>query len=177
MTTRYMKTTGIPLYKHGDDTYCKMIDVLNLIHHEYFETQDEKIRDILDRMEMRLCKNDFLLPDVEKPMPIGAEQKPRQMPGRYAVGKEENGKWTFYMGSCENSNALFTQQPCKAFLYKTYRDASACADFLDEDGEWLVLDWSENLSEEQRWQRDLFMPFPYDADEGNIDSIPVLISH
>ena len=66
---------------------------------------------------------------------------------------------------------MFSDRPCMAKRYVNYRDARACADFLD--GEWDVLDMYANMSEEERWVRELRMPFPYDADEGNENAIPV----
>ena len=164
MTTTYIKTTGIPLFKFDDTTYCRMIDVMKLIHHEHMETDSKEFHNILDRMEMRVAKNDFLSKTDKV--------QNKTMPPRYAVGRERNGKWEFFVKS-ENGKANFSDRPCMAKLYKTYRDASACADFLD--GEWDVLDWEDNMSEEERWLRELNMPMPFDADDGNENAIPVQI--
>ena len=169
MTTKYMETTGIPLYRVNGDTFCKMIDVVKLIHHEFFETDNKEVKDILDRMEMRLTKNDFLLASAKKPQIL---QK-KEFPKRYAVGfYDKEGKWHFYVDTIEGQT-IYSTKPCKAKLYETYRSASAVADFVDEDAS--VLDWEANMSEEDRWQRELNMPFPYDADDGNEESIPVEI--
>ena len=91
----------------------------------------------------------------------------------YAVGKEKDGHWTFYSDS-KDDKVYFTDRPCKAKLYTTYRDASACADFIDGDG-WDVIDFYDSMTEEERWQRELYLPFPYDADEGFENSIPVTV--
>ena len=167
MTTKYMNTTGILLYKIEGETYCKMIDVIKLIHHEYYETDNKEIHDMLDRMEMRVAKNDFILPTAEKPQKIYEKKFPK----RYAVGfYDKEGKWHFYV-TTNNEKAIYSEKPCEAKMYETYRDASACADFLDEDAD--VLDFEANMPEEDRWLRELNMPMPYDADEGNEKSIPV----
>ena len=42
MTTKFIETQGIELTKINGESYCKMIDVLKLIHHEYFETEDKE---------------------------------------------------------------------------------------------------------------------------------------
>ena len=169
MTTRYMNTTGIPLYKNDGTTYCKMIDVVKLIQHEMSETEDKRILDLLDRMEMRVCRNDFILPGIKKPEALPSND----VPGRYAVGYyDKAGVWHFYMKSV-NGKAIYSTKPCLAKLFVNCREASACADFVDEDAS--VLDWEANMSEEDRWKRELRMPFPYDADEGLENTIPVQI--
>ena len=169
MTTTFMKTTGIPLYKYEGEVYCKMIDVIKLIHHEFYENEDKSIRRILDRMEMRIAKNDFLLKDAEKPTVL----QNKTVPGRYAVGYcDENNTWHFY-SKTENDQTIFSVRPCEAKLYVNCRDAFACADFLEEKAD--VLDFEANMSEEDRWLRELRIPFPYDADEGNEKAIPVEI--
>ena len=176
MTTKFIDTTAIDLYKIGDERYVKMIDVLKMIHHEFFETKNKEFRNILDRMEMRLTKNDFAMPKAKKPIEINAEPpKEEQLdyPGRYAVGREINGEWVFYSDT-KDGDVTISKRPCKAKLYKTYRDARAVADFID-DNEWDVLDWFDNMTEEERWVRELRIPFPYDADEGLENSIPVQI--
>ena len=167
MTTKYLNTTGVMLYKIEGETYCKMMDIVKMIQHEISETNDKNVKDILDRMEMRLTKNDFLLKDAIKPQVI----RKKSFPGRYAVGYyDTEGTYHFYKGTVNNED-IFTTKPCKAKLFTTYRDASACSDFLDEDT--MVLDWEANMTEEERWQRELNMPFPYDADEGFEHSVPV----
>ena len=169
MTTTYIETKGLPLYKVNGEVYCKMIDVIKLIHHEYFETENKDFQKILDRMEMRVAKNDFILKDAIKPTVI----QEKKSHGRYAVGYYDNiGDWHFFQNMYKD-HAIYTTKPCRAKLYEAYRDASACADFLDEDVS--VLDFEENMSEEDRWQRELEMPMPYDWDEGNYESIPVQI--
>jgi hypothetical protein len=163
MTTRYLTTNPIELTKIEDTDYCKMIDVVKLIHHEYFETDNEEFRKILDRMEARVCKNAFL--NMPKSIEIDG------VPPRYAVGHEDaEDVWTFFAGS-EDGEPEFEDRICKAARFVNYRDARACADFLD--GDWDVLDLEEILTEEERWVRELRMPMPYDADEGNWDAIPV----
>lgn len=165
MTTKFMNTKGIPLFKVDGETYCKMIDVIRMIHHEYFETESKELKTVLDRMEMRVAKNSFLHKDAVQPKVLSEEERI----GRYAVGYyDENGTWHFYVKT-ENDESVYSTKPCKAKLFYTYRDASACADFVDEDAD--VLDFEENMTEEQRWQRELTLP--YDADEGNEKSIPV----
>lgn len=168
MTTKYFKTTGIKHYHIDKETYCKMIDVVKLVHHEYFETEDKNVRDMLDRMEMRLSKNAFILPEnILHPVPEG------YVPGRYAIGfYDDAGVWHFYKCS-ENHDPVYTRKPCDAKMFLSYREAQTVADFLDEDVS--ILDFEENLSEEERWLRDLNMPFPYDADLGNEESVPVKI--
>ena len=161
MTTKFIETQGIDITKINGESYCKMIDVLKLIHHEYFETEDKETQNMLDRMEMRVAKNGFLS------MPKG---KIEGIPPRYAVGREHDKKWMFYVDS-KDEKPMFSDRPCMAKLYVNYRDARACADFLD--GEWDVLDWESNMTEEERWVRELRMPMPFDADEGNENSIPV----
>ena len=167
MTTTFMNTKGLPLYRVNGETYCKMIDVIRLIHHEYFETDDKNLQRILDRMEMRVAKNDFLLKDATKPQVISEDKKY----GRYAVGYyDENGAWHFYKETVDGKD-IYSTKPCEAKLFYTFRDASACADFIDTQAD--VLDFETNMTEEQRWQRELTLP--YDADEGNETSIPVEI--
>ena len=169
MTTTFMGTTAIPLFKVSGETYCRMIDVVKLIHHEMTETEDPALRTILDRMEMRVCKNDFLLPDAQKPVSL----QDNAVPGRYAVGYcDTDGNWSFYVRSV-NGKAEYSRKPCMAKLFVNCRDASACADFLDEDAS--VLDWEYCMTEEDRWKRELRMPFPFDADEGMENTIPIQI--
>ena len=166
LNAKYLKTTGIPLMKSDGDTYCKLIDVVKLIHHEMSETRNKELTAVLSRMEMRVCKNNFLLPDSYK-------EKSTDVPGRYAVGGcDKNNVYFFYVKSVDGK-PVYTRRPCDAKLFVNCRDASACADFLDE--EVSVLDWEENMTEEDRWRRQLYMPFPYDADDGFEDSIPVRI--
>lgn len=179
MTTKYLKTTGIQHYKLNDETYCKMIDVLKLIHHEAFMNDDKAILDVLDRMEARVSKNAFVLPDAVKPVDLkdGAAEEAvdlNAIPGRYAVGRQhDDGEWEFYAGSVDG-DVIITERPCKAELFVAYKDAEANADFLPGDG-WLVLDMEENMTEEDRWVREMLMPFPYDLDEGFENSVPLVI--
>ena len=178
MTTKYLKTTGINLYTINGQTYCKMMDVLKMIQHELFETDSVAMRDVLDRMEARLVKNDFILPDRKEPVKLTVPDMPEdakeEVPGRYAVGRQKEDGWEFIAGNV-GEVPLMTRKPCTAQLFAAYRDASAYADFLDEDG-WQVLDWEENMTEENRWLRDLRMPFPYDMDEGMENALPVKIA-
>ena len=163
MTTKYMETTGIPLHKFNGETYCRMIDVMKLIHHEYFETDNKELQNVLDRMEMRVAKNDFY---------HAPKDKIEGIPARYAVGKENGKDWLFFVDS-KDEKPMFSDRPCLAKRYVNYRDASACADFLD--GEWDVLDLEASMTEEERWVRELRMPMPFDADDGNEKAIPVEI--
>ena len=164
MTTKFIKTRGIPLYKYNGETYCRMIDVMKVIHHEYFETRNEEMHEMLDRMEMRVAKNDLL--GNEKPEVLATNE----MPTRYAVGKEEKDGWVFYVDS-KNDTPLFSDKPCMAKQFVNHRDASACADFLDV--EWNVIDMEQAMSEENRWLRELLMPMPFDSDDGNETAIPI----
>lgn len=176
MTTKFIETNPIDLYKIGDDRYVKMMDVLKMIHHEFFETESKEFRTILDRMEMRLTKNDFSFPKAKKPIEIKAEppkEEKLDYPGRYAIGREVNGEWIFYVDT-KDGETTFSNKPCRAKLYKSYRSACAVADFID-DNHWDILDWIDNMSEEERWIRDLRMPCPFDDDEGNEESIPVQV--
>lgn len=180
MTTKYMKTNGINLYKMNGEAYCKLIDVCKLISHElseneYFGAKDETISDMLDRMQMRVTKNDFILKDAKKPIDLNANEKEEEeeVPGRYAVGRKKDNEWEFIAGNI-GEVPLMTRKPHVAQLFKAYRDASAYADFLDEDG-WVVLDWEENMTEEDRWVRELRMPFPYDLDDGFENSVPFVV--
>ena len=177
MTTTFMNTAGIPLHKFGGETYCKLIDVIHVIHHECLETNDKDLRRVLDRMEMRIAKNDFILPDAKKPTKL----QPDKIPGRYAIGlMDKDGKWMFYADG-NKDGVRYTYRPCEAKLYVNYRDASATADFLSED--FLtedepradVLDFESNLTEEERWLRMMLIQFPFDADEGNEHAIPVQV--
>ena len=161
MTTKYIETQGIELKKIDGDTYCRMIDALKLIHHEYFETENKEFQNILDRMEMRVVKNDLF---------HAPKGKIEGVPPRYAVGREKNGEWMFYVDS-KDEKPMYSDRPCMAKRYVNYRDASACADFLD--GEWHVLDMEYSMTEEERWVRELRMPMPFDADDGNENAIPI----
>lgn len=182
MTTKHMKTIGMKLYKMNGETYCKMMDVVKMIHHEAMENacfggDDPMLKDVLDRMEMRVTKNEFLLPDAVKPADLAdgaADSEPEEIPGRYAVGREKEDGWEFIAGNI-GEVPLMTRKPCVAQLFAAYRDASAYVDFLDEDG-WQVLDWEENMTEENRWLRELRMPFPYDLDEGSENALPVKVA-
>ena len=167
MTTKYLKTTGIPLFAVNGEHYCKMIDVVRLIHHEALETGDKNVKDTLDRMEMRVSKNVLVTHDTEKSVPLRNDR----MPGRYAVGWYDcNGSYHFYTGT-NKEKAHYSTNAEDALKFKNYRDASACADFVEEAAS--VLDLENLLTEEERWQRELFMQSPYDAVEGNENSIYV----
>lgn len=179
MTAKYLKTTGMNLYKLNGDSYCKMMDVVKLIEHEMLENEfhgadDKAVKDLLDRMEMRVVKNSFVLDDAKKPTDIGGEEpEPENIPGRYAVGREKPDGWEFIAGNV-GEVPLMTRKPCAAQLFVAYRDASAYVDFLEEDG-WQVLDWEDNMTEEDRWLRELRTPFPYDLDDGFEDALPVVV--
>lgn len=180
MTITFMKTTGIPLYTFNGQNYCNLVDVVKLIHHEAAETDDKSLRRILDRMEMRVSKNAFILPDRKAP----ADFHPDQMPGRYAVAICDRSEKYSFITETSAAGVKFSSDPKKAKLYVNYRDAAACADFTradyadpEEDCQVEVIDCELLLSEEDRWLRDLLMPFPYDADEGNEESVPVVLTN
>ena len=156
--------TALPIEKIGDSHYCKSVDVHKLIHHEMMETDNPAVLAVLRRMESRLVLGEIYDPDKT------LRNYSTKVPGRYAVGYKDGNGWHFYAGARNDHSPVTTDRPCEAKLYDAYRGASACADFIDDDHDWQVLDWYENLTEEERWRRTITMPFPYDLDEGCEDS-------
>lgn len=174
MTTKYMNTTGITLHKFDGEAYCAMIDVIKLIHHEMLETNNKQFLDILDRMEARVARNAFIADHIV----TSSTTKTPSIPGRYAVSLLSKDSDSLFYAQGENNTVRWTSKPCEAKLYVNYRDASAAADFLAEfKGEGkpdpIVADFESLMSEESRWIRALKIPFPYDADEGFENSIPI----
>jgi len=92
--------------------------------------------------------------------------KPSPVPGRYAVGKNINGDWVFVR--LGDSGSFTTPVPCLAHRYETYKQAEACADFMDTEG-WQVLDFWEFMSNEEQDLRELLRD--NDADDGNENAI------
>ena len=153
---------AIRLYKFEGETYCKMIDVLRMIHHEHSETDSQSVRSVLTRMKFRLVRNDLMDPCK------GAHRDNTCIPGRYAVARKTGISFKYYAGQQENDKSVFTNDYEEARMYVTYREASAVADFLDEH-DCYVLDMHDFMSEADRFRRTLYIP--YDADEGNENAI------
>lgn len=175
MTSKYWDTTGIDLYRIGETTLCNIMDVIKLIQHEIFEASTPEVLDVLDRIEARVAKNDFISQDAKEPVRLDGvklpEKEQEEIPGRYAVGRENKDGWEFIAGT-NGDIPLLTRNPGIVQLFVAYRDASAYVDFLDEEG-WRVIDWENAMTEEKRWIRDLRTPFPYDLDDGLENAIPV----
>lgn len=153
---------ALRLYKFEGETYCKMIDVLRMIHHEMSETDSQSARSALTRMKFRLVRNDLIDPNK------GSHRDNTCIPGRYAVAWKNGISFKYYSGRQEDGKSAFTNDYEKAKMYVTYREASAVADFLDEH-DCSVLDMHDFMSEADRFRRALYIP--YDADEGNEDAI------
>lgn len=153
--------TAIRLYMFEGETYCKMIDVLRMIHHEQSETDNDSIRAVLSRMKFRLTRNDILNPNN------GGRNDNTRIPGRYVVGYRSGIGYRYYAGQ-DKDQTLFTNDWTGAKLYVTFRDASAAADFIDTH-ECCVLDMFDFMNEGDRFRRALYVP--YNADEGNAMAI------
>ena len=153
---------AIRLYKFEGETYCKMIDVLRMIHHEFNETDSQSVRSVLSRMKFRLVRNDLC--DPRK----GAHHDNTCIPGRYAVAWKDGISFMYYAGKKEDDKSIFVRDYEQAKMYVTYREASAVADFLDSH-DCSVLDMHDFMSEADRFRRALYIP--YNADEGNENAI------
>lgn len=153
-----MKTkNALPLYKFEGETYCKMMDVLRMIHHEMSETDSDTVRSVLSRMKFRLVRNDLLS------VSNGGHNDNTRIPGRYAVAYPYGIGYRYYAGQ-EDEKILYTDDALQAKLYVTFRDASAAADFTSGH-DCVVLDLFDFMNEGDRFRRALYAP--YDADEGN----------
>lgn len=152
--------TALPLYEIRGETYCKMMDVLRMIHHESEEATDPSVRYVLSRMKFRLVRNALIDPNK------GAINDNTCIPGRYAVGYANKAMiYEFFTGQHDdNGQPIFVSDYTKAKLYVTYRDASAAADFMD-GYDCCVLDMYDSLPEHVRFRRSLLVS--YDADEGS----------
>lgn len=158
---------AIPLQKINGETYCAMIDVLRMIHHEMKETDSKEVRSVLDRMRFRLIKNDLVDPHK------GSRCDNTRIPGRYAVGYPDTFGFRYYMTDKKDGTPVFTSQYNLAKLYVSYKEAEAASDFMDVDG-CRVLDMNEFLTEGDRFRRSLYAPC--DADAGNEDAdIPCFV--
>ena len=153
---------ALRLYRFEGESYCKALDVLRMIHHEMDETDSQDVRTVLSRMQFRTMRNELIDPTR------GARRDNTCIPGRYAVAWPNGIGYKFYAGQNEDKQSLFTNDHNQAKLYVTYRDASACADFMD-DHDCCVLDMHSFLSEADRFRRELLIP--YDADEGNEEAV------
>ena len=153
----------IPLHRINGSTYCKMIDVLRMIHHEMEETEDESLLRVLSRMKMRLIRNDIISTT------IGKSTDNDRIPGRYAViRKPKSGEFCqYFVRKAHDGTPVFHTHPDKAKMYITYRDAETAAEFMDE--ECAVMDMHSLLTEADRFRRALYIP--YDADDGNENAI------
>lgn len=154
-------TNALRLYKFEGETFCKMTDVLRMIHHEASETNDGTVLNVLSRMKFRLIRNDLFSTSV------GSRNDNTRIPGRYAVARPQGIGYSFYAGQ-DGSRLLQTDDLLQAKLYVTFRDASAAADFLSGT-DWCVLDVFDSMSEGDRFRRALYAP--YDADEGNKQAV------
>lgn len=151
-------TNAIRLYRFEGESYCKMIDVLRMLHHEMNEATTDDTRSALSRMRLRVSRNELIDPNK------GTHRDNTCIPGRYAVGYPYGVGYQFYTGKHDN-DAVFSGNRSDARMFVTYREASATADFLDTDNCCVVLDMHEFMSEADRFRREMLIP--YDADEGS----------
>ena len=165
----------IKTYHIGKEVVVRLDDVLELARIEgkkfregtergyISKTEEEKMSAYLALNRFRaqlmtgeLCvANDF--DEHKRILEEHRDRKPVEIPGRYAVGRkydEENDYWMFFVES-KDGKPTFTNRPCMAKLYKRYKDAEACADFMDEDG-WEVCDMWEMMSPDDRLFRGVF---------------------
>lgn len=149
---------ALRLYRFEGESYCKMMDVLRMIHHEMDEADTSETCSVLSRMRFRVCRNELMNPAK------GAHRDNTCIPGRYAVGYPYGIGYRYYAGKQEDDASIFTDNLKEAKMYVTFREASAVADFLD-DRECIVLDLHEFMSEADRFRREMLIP--YDADEGS----------
>lgn len=162
ITPTTKSTPAVPLFKISGETYCKMIDILRMIHHEESEASDRKVQTVLSRMKIRLIRNDLVDPHA------GSRNDNTTVPGRYAVGYPDGISYRYFKASDREGSQVFTRHSDQAKLYVSFRDASAARDFMDDD-RCVVLDMYEFMSESDRFRRSLYVP--YDADDGNEDSV------
>ena len=190
MTVRKNTGSGIPLYYIADETFVRLNDVLQLCADlkKKFEKGTEKgfidpdehsrisASYALTKLQTQLYKNETEKADsVDEHKQIiesrsGKNRKPK-IPARYAVGRKydtDNNYWMFYLG-VENGKPIFTNMPCKGIMYKSYKEAEACADFMDDDG-WEVCDMYEYMSTENRFCRQLLCA-PEEYDVGNENAV------
>lgn len=100
----------------------------------------------------------------------GKNKKPLEIPKRYAVGRkydDENDYWMFYLATVDGK-PTFTNRPCMAMKYNSYKQAEACRDFLD-DGDWDVIDMWNALTESEQIKRQIFGDTEWD--DGNENAI------
>ena len=153
----------IPLHRINGSNYCKMLDVLRMIHHEMEETDDPVMLRVLSRMKMRLVQNDIIS------TVFGKSTDNDSIPGRYAVvRKPKHGEfYQYFVCVAKDGTQVFHTHPDKAKMYVTYKSAEAAAEFMDD--ECYVMDMHEFLTEADRFRRALYIP--YDADDGNENAI------
>ena len=186
------KITGssIPLYYIADETFVRLDDVLQLCADlkKKFEKGTERgfidpdehgrlsASYALTKLQTQLYKNETeKAKDVDEVKKIitshsGKNRKP-VIPARYAVGRKydtDNDYWMFYLGM-EDGKPIFTNIPCKGIIYASYKEAEACADFMDEDG-WEVCDMYSYMSTENRLRRQLLCE-PEEYDVGNENAL------
>ena len=181
--------SGIPLYYVGEETFVRLNDVLQLCTdlkkkfekgtEKGFIDPNEKSRIsacyALTKLQTQLYKN-----ETEKAKSVdehkriieshsGKNRKPKVC-GRYAVARKydtENDYWMFFVNS-EDEKPTFSNRPCMAKLYNSYKEAEACADFMDDSG-WEVVDMFEYLSPEQRMCRCILGETSWD--DGNENAV------
>ena len=189
-TVRTNTGSGIPLIYIADETFVRLNDVLQLCSdlkkkfekgtEKGFIDPDEKSRIsavyALTKLQTQLYKNETeKATSIEEHKQIiearsGKNRKP-VIPARYAVGKKydtDNDYWMFFIG-IENGTPTFTNMPCKGIKYASYKEAEACADFMDDDG-WEVCDMYDYMSAERRLARQLLCA-PEEYDVGNENAI------
>ena len=180
----------IKTYQIGNEIIVRLDDVLELarVMKEKYEegtepgyickTDEEKIYSYLalNHLQVQLLSNQLNKAEsIEEHKQIitehaGKNKKKLVVPSRYAVGRlydKEKGYWMFFVSS-ENEKPVFTNRPCMAKKYQSYKQAEACRDFLD-DGDWDVVDMWESLSNDEKLIRGIFGET--DWDDGNEKAI------
>ena len=154
---------AIRLYRFEGESYCKMIDILRMLHHEMDEAGSDETRSVISRMRFRVSRNELINPAK------GTHRDNTCIPGRYAVAYPHGPSYRYYTGDQGDDVPPFTNDLRKARMYVTFREASAVADFLDADHACVVLDMHDFMSEADRFRREMLIP--YDADEGNESAV------
>ena len=178
----------IRTYKVGDEIVVRLDDVLELarvMKNKFREgkepgyisrTEAEKISAFLalNHFQVVLLSNELSKVDnIDDHKRVitehsGSNKKPLVVPGRYAVGRkydEDHDYWMFY-ADMKNGKPVFSNRPCMAKLYLSYKEAEASRDFLD-DGDWDVVDLYDFLPPDQRLVRCIFAEEGWDEGREN----------
>ncbi len=162
----WINRSGLTVRDCGTGLYVCFPDLIRMLNQEILDADHEEVRSVLGKIRSRIGLAADRDLDARKP------KKRKELPGRYGIGRWENGHWWFYRET-EEGEGMLCRYPAMMKRFPTYRETAALAAGLDGYG-WRVLDLFTCLTPKDRLAHGLFGDLD-DEEEGEKIAVQVIL--